>query len=383
MLAFVKYIGAGLIGAGAGIGTVFGSLILATARNPQLKGQFFNYAILGFMLAEATGFFAFVIGFIFSTFLILLAIIGLIKILKFINIIKLVFLIFFICVNIIFFNLADDKESQMSVEYMESASLPTPVKNALSFATGAATFFGTDLAYNCDTKEQLLIKKKEFQESIARDLAKKEISNIHIKANNLSNSLRMKEISTECGFKMEKLAQITGQMKTYEEGIQTETDPNKKSVFEYELRNFHNEHERLRNSINSLVKEQQNIANFLITNNVETNTSEEIKDKIHKSSIIDFDSFFGGFEKLNIIEKMACCFIVSGGAILSCILSIILTLYGDYLLDKFKLETRYPKLAKIILLRKKLHSYYLKINIFWIVLIGLGNMFFGFMMIYG
>jgi len=60
MLAAAKYIGAGvacsgLIGAGAGIGTVFGSLILATARNPQLRGQLFTYAILGFALAEATG----------------------------------------------------------------------------------------------------------------------------------------------------------------------------------------------------------------------------------------------------------------------------------------------------------------------------------------
>jgi hypothetical protein len=54
MLAAAKYIGAGvacsgLIGAGAGIGTVFGSLILATARNPQLRGQLFTYAILGFL----------------------------------------------------------------------------------------------------------------------------------------------------------------------------------------------------------------------------------------------------------------------------------------------------------------------------------------------
>jgi F0F1-type ATP synthase membrane subunit c/vacuolar-type H+-ATPase subunit K len=66
MLAAAKYIGAGLacsglIGAGAGIGTVFGSLILATARNPQLKGQFFNYAILGFALAETTKLFIFVL----------------------------------------------------------------------------------------------------------------------------------------------------------------------------------------------------------------------------------------------------------------------------------------------------------------------------------
>jgi len=69
MLAAAKYIGAGvacsgLIGAGAGIGTVFGSLILATARNPQLRGQLFSYAILGFALAEATGLFALMMAFL-------------------------------------------------------------------------------------------------------------------------------------------------------------------------------------------------------------------------------------------------------------------------------------------------------------------------------
>lgn len=52
MLVAAKYIGAGiacsgLIGAGIGIGNIFASLISATARNPQLTGQFFSYAILG------------------------------------------------------------------------------------------------------------------------------------------------------------------------------------------------------------------------------------------------------------------------------------------------------------------------------------------------
>jgi len=69
MLAAAKYIGAGLatsglIGAGAGIGTVFGSLILATARNPQLRGQLFTYAILGFAFVEATGLFALMMAFL-------------------------------------------------------------------------------------------------------------------------------------------------------------------------------------------------------------------------------------------------------------------------------------------------------------------------------
>ena len=63
MLQAAKIIGTGLattglIGAGAGIGVVFGSLITDTSRNPQMKGQFMQYALLGFALCEATGLFA-------------------------------------------------------------------------------------------------------------------------------------------------------------------------------------------------------------------------------------------------------------------------------------------------------------------------------------
>lgn len=69
MLAAAKIIGAGLacsglIGAGTGIGLVFASLIASVARNPQMKGLLFTYAILGFALAEATGLFALMMAFL-------------------------------------------------------------------------------------------------------------------------------------------------------------------------------------------------------------------------------------------------------------------------------------------------------------------------------
>jgi len=44
-----------LVGAGAGVGIVFGSFLLALSRNPQLKDELFKYAILGFALTEAVG----------------------------------------------------------------------------------------------------------------------------------------------------------------------------------------------------------------------------------------------------------------------------------------------------------------------------------------
>lgn len=69
MIQAAKIIGTGLattglIGAGAGIGVVFGALILGVARNPSLKGQLFSYAILGFAFSEATGLFALMMAFL-------------------------------------------------------------------------------------------------------------------------------------------------------------------------------------------------------------------------------------------------------------------------------------------------------------------------------
>ncbi|MBL4894676.1 MAG: F0F1 ATP synthase subunit C [Emcibacter sp.] len=64
-----KMIGAGiactaLIGAGIGIGNIFGSYVSAAIRNPAAAPQFFGNAMLGFALAEATGLFGLVIAFI-------------------------------------------------------------------------------------------------------------------------------------------------------------------------------------------------------------------------------------------------------------------------------------------------------------------------------
>jgi F-type H+-transporting ATPase subunit c len=69
MLQSAKLIGAGLstialAGAGAGIGNIFGSLLIAVSRNPNEKDELFRLAILGFALTEAIALFALMMAFL-------------------------------------------------------------------------------------------------------------------------------------------------------------------------------------------------------------------------------------------------------------------------------------------------------------------------------
>ena len=65
----LHYVGTGLAaialaGVGLGIGTIFGNLLVACARQPNLTRMLFNYAILGFALTEAIGLFALMLAFL-------------------------------------------------------------------------------------------------------------------------------------------------------------------------------------------------------------------------------------------------------------------------------------------------------------------------------
>lgn len=69
VLAAGKLIGAGaatagVAGAGAGIGMVFGGFLNALSRNPELRDLLFRNTILGFALTEAMGLLAIMMAFL-------------------------------------------------------------------------------------------------------------------------------------------------------------------------------------------------------------------------------------------------------------------------------------------------------------------------------
>lgn len=120
-------------------------------------------------------------------------------------------------------------------------------------------------------------------------------------------------------------------------------------------------------------KELLKLSQQLDSASKEINT--EINTEINKSSFINIDFDFKGFVKgLTEVEILAFSGLILNHLILSYTISIILILYGDYLIKRFDLVNRYPKIVKLIQLRQKLQEYYLKIAFTWIFLCVLPQM---------
>jgi len=69
LIMSAKLIGAGMatvgiIGAGIGIGVLFGALLISISRNPYMEDKFLKYLFLGFALTEAMGLLAVMMAFL-------------------------------------------------------------------------------------------------------------------------------------------------------------------------------------------------------------------------------------------------------------------------------------------------------------------------------
>jgi hypothetical protein len=83
-------------------------------------------------------------------------------------------------------------------------------------------------------------------------------------------------------------------------------------------------------------------------------------------------------EYLNSLSTMEICLIInitSSIFIITCVLSILFAISGNYLINKFSLEQKFPKLKTIIELRVKFQNYYVIINSIFILLAVLSLIF--------
>jgi len=110
--------------------------------------------------------------------------------------------------------------------------------------------------------------------------------------------------------------------------------------------------------------------------NTKNSYVKEIQETINKSDVFGFLSDFiekykSFVDQLSLEQLVALFNIIGYGMILGTLISITTLLIGDYLIDKFKIETKYPKLSKYIRIKQTLNKHYLMFYIimFYIIVI--------------
>ena len=86
----------------------------------------------------------------------------------------------------------------------------------------------------------------------------------------------------------------------------------------------------------------------------------------------ELDNFLKTLTDLELFAFISLCF---NSVILNAVVSIVFIYYGEILIKYFKLETKYPTLAKVIVLRRKIHNFSVKYSLFMIFICVLPQLF--------
>lgn len=202
-------------------------------------------------------------------------------------------------------------------------------------------------------------KSSEFKKEIISqfDSVKNQISKLQ---DQFSSSL---DVETENQLN-EKINELTNQLKIME-------SIHKKYFEKFEDGNIS---ENSESSLNIYNKYKEQIDDTFNKANTKAKEIADMLDKT-KDNFMDDNPIFNLIndfkEYLASLSAMEICLVINITScvfILTCIISILFAVLGIYLIDKFSLEQKLPKLSKIIQLRVKFQRYYVIINSVFIIL---------------
>lgn len=160
-----------------------------------------------------------------------------------------------------------------------------------------------------------------------------------------------------------------------------ESNSKLENIIRKSFENNENKIEILNNKVSQLITNKSFDENSIIevNNNIKdiNNDLTEVVNQIDetlRSSIIDFD-FFNSIityiNNLNFFQTLAFTHICAVIFIFLSLNSLIALYFGDYLTNKFNIETKYPRIYKFIQIRRKFQIYYLikDLTIIYITLI--------------
>ena len=319
---------------------------------------------------------------------------------SFLTLFKSLFILFLIIINIFVIikeleinKFSKDQPKYLSAGFFDSAILRT-MKTATLVSAGvcgaissAITIVNTiqnkDKQQGLDAISEL---KKQNQQMLADiNTIYQHWTDVFTGVFTQMHSLKREESSVNENLQslLAKNQKLTIQMKNFEELAKTR-DSDIKNLYKlweesHSVNLNDTEREIVRQKLESQLKKVSEItANSKttcesVTEN-STNLYSEIENFEIKKSFIGSD-LLEAYENLDGISQFAVSLLLINYGVINAVITIIFILYGDYLINKFQLDKKYPKLARIIQLRKKFQRYYLFLSFFFIIFSSLVEIF--------
>lgn len=288
---------------------------------------------------------------------------------------KLIFVLFLIILTIYLY--FENSLPKPSPKVRESGLMSKNFKNILFYGSTAATFISTGLALKSDivagkleSNQQLLLTNREVLANTIKDLSKVKDEFQDLEAKRIA--VRM--INYKIDIKYNALQESTTNLLSeaiilrdiIDSPILSVTDKisrirdfkNASVGFDRTLQDFQTLSDTLAlisSNTESSLPDTNPLPNISLNTNPEIKDMDILKEDIVKSSIINWE----WFELLTAWEKLAVSLLLSKSIIFSALCGIIFNFYGDILLSKYNIESRFPKLATVIKLRRTFARYYI------------------------
>lgn len=294
-----------------------------------------------------------------------------------------IILLLFVCSIILL--LLEKRNNTDDINYLESG-IGNNTKNYLNriagFSVGISSIYGTYVGI-----ESLKLAKSQFKNDEEILKIQKEVDTLIEEKNNIKAELNLLEvekkdiefyINTQFNILL-SIKEFTDKMFIYQTAYKENLiKPNiningiieTRALLECKVQEMLSASKTFVRSnpsyLSSDVSTKINEAKIIRSEGDNININNIIEDEDIKKSFFLY-GFLNKFEVLDVFSKLAISLLIFNSLIFSCVISIIFVFFGDYLLERFKIEVKYPKLAEIIKLRRKFQKYYLIFNILMIL----------------
>lgn len=202
--------------------------------------------------------------------------------------------------------------------------------------------------------ERALALKKDINSNI--DSVKAQISDLQEQISSTVDSEMRRQLIEKCQGLTKDIKNMKGIHNKYFEKFENgsvSTDPEwSLSLYEKYKKEINEVFSKANNKADEISDILNNRDNFM-DNNPIFEIIKNFKEYLASLSIMEI---------CLVVNIFSCVFIIT------CIISILFAVFGNYLIDRFSLVQKFPKLSRIIQLRVKLQRYYIIINSVLIIL---------------